>query len=139
MITGVVTDNRQAFIRVIVRGPSGNQQEIEAITDTGFDGWLSLPSSIIVPLDLVWRRRGRAQLADGSESIFDIYEAMVIWDGEARRIPVDQAGTAPLVGMSLREGYKLTVPGTGEWKRHDSSLIAIQTRLKSVSLENLAT
>src|SRR4030095_12416848 len=70
MITGVVTDDHQALIRLIVRGPAGNEQEVEAIIDTGFDGWLSLPSSIILPLDLVWRRRGRALLADGSESIF---------------------------------------------------------------------
>jgi clan AA aspartic protease len=109
MITGVVTDDRQALIRLIVRGPAGKEQEVEAIIDTGFDGWLSLPSSIISSLGLMWRRRGRALLADGSESIFDIYDAIVIWDGEARRIPVDQAETTPLVGMSLLEGYELTV------------------------------
>ena len=109
MITGVVRDECQAIIHLIVRGPAGQEQEIEAIIDTGFDGWLSLPSSIIVLLGLVWRRRGRALLADGRESIFDIYEATVVWDGEARRIPVDEAETAPLVGMSLLEGYELNV------------------------------
>jgi clan AA aspartic protease len=96
-------------IRLTVRGPAGQEQEIEAIIDTGFDGWLSLPSSIIARLGLVWRRRGRALLADGSESVFDIFEATVDWDGEARRIPVDGAETIPLVGMSLLEGYELTV------------------------------
>jgi hypothetical protein len=34
---------------------------------------------------------------------------MVDWDGKARRIPVDEAETVPLVGMSLLEGYELTV------------------------------
>jgi clan AA aspartic protease len=109
MITGVVTADRQAIIRLTVRGPAGQEQEIEAIIDTGFDGWLSLPSSLIVSLDLVWRQRGRALLADGRESVFDIYEATVVWDGQTRRIPVDEAETAPLVGMSLLEGYELTV------------------------------
>jgi clan AA aspartic protease len=109
MITGVVKDDRQAVIRLTVRGPAGQEQKIEAIIDTGFDGWLSLPSSIIARLGLVWRRRGRALLADGSESVFDIFEATVDWDGEARRIPVDGAETIPLVGMSLLEGYELTV------------------------------
>ena len=47
MITGIVTDRREAVIRLKVRGPTGQDQEIEAIIDTGFDGWLSLPSSII--------------------------------------------------------------------------------------------
>jgi predicted aspartyl protease len=60
-------------------------------------------------LGIVWRRRGRAPFADGSESVFDIYEAVVDWDGNARRIPVDEAETVPLVGMSLLEGYELTV------------------------------
>jgi clan AA aspartic protease len=109
MITGVVTDDRQAIIHLIVRGPAGQEQEIEAIIDTGFDGSLSLPSSTVVQLGLPWRQRGRALLADGSESVFDIYEATVDWDGEARRIAVDEAETVPLVGMSLLEGYELSV------------------------------
>lgn len=66
MITGVVTDDRQAVIHLTVRGPAGQEQVIEAIIDTGFDGWLSLLSSLVAGLDLVWRRRGRALLADGS-------------------------------------------------------------------------
>ena len=109
MITGVVTDDRQAVIHVTVRGPAGQTQEIEAIIDTGFDGWLSLPPSLVVRLGLVWHRRGRALLADGSESVFDIYEATVDWDGKIQRIPVDEAETAPLIGMALLEGYELNI------------------------------
>jgi clan AA aspartic protease len=109
MISGVVTDDRQPVIHVTVRGPTGEEQKIEAIIDTGFDGSLSLPSSIVLRLGLPWRQRGRALLADGSESVFDIYEATVDWDGEARRIAVDEAETVPLIGMSLLEGYELTI------------------------------
>jgi len=43
MISGVVTGDRQAVIRLTVRGPTGQEQEIEAVIDTGFDGCLSLP------------------------------------------------------------------------------------------------
>jgi predicted aspartyl protease len=50
MISGVVTDDRQAVIHLTVRGPAGQEREIEAIIDTGFDGSLSLPSSIVVQL-----------------------------------------------------------------------------------------
>jgi predicted aspartyl protease len=52
-------------------------------------------------------KRGRALLGDGSESIFDIFEATVVWDGQPRRIFVDTADTAPLVGMALLKGYEL--------------------------------
>ena len=38
MITGVVTSFYQATICLIVRGPTGQAQEIEAVIDTGFDG-----------------------------------------------------------------------------------------------------
>lgn len=109
MIVGVVTDDRQAIIHLTVRGPVGQQHQTEAIIDTGFDGWLSLPSPLIAQLGLVWRQRGRALLADGRESVFDIYEATVVWDGLARRIPVDEAETTPLVGMSLLEGCELSI------------------------------
>ncbi len=61
MITGVVTPDRLAVIRLTVRGPAGQEHEIEAILDTGFDGWLTLPPSLIVLLGLVWRQRGRAR------------------------------------------------------------------------------
>jgi clan AA aspartic protease len=109
MISGVVTRDRQAIIRLTVRGPTGQEQGIEAVIDTGFDGCLSLPSSVVVLLGLEWRERGRALLADGSESVFDIYEGTVLWDGQVRRIPVHEAETVPLVGMSLLQGYELTV------------------------------
>jgi len=109
MITGIVTAYRQAIIRLTVRGPEGQEQGIEAVIDTGFDGSLTLPPPLIAALDLVWRRRGRALLADGSESLFDIHEAIVVWDGEPRRIAVDTADIDPLVGMSLLYGFELTV------------------------------
>lgn len=54
--------------------------------DTGFTGFLSLPSAIIVELNLSWSYRDRATLGDGSETLFDIYEASVIWDGQYRGI-----------------------------------------------------
>lgn len=52
---------------------------------------------------------GRAVLADGSECVFDIYEGMALLEGRLRRIAVDEASTAPLVGMALLHGYELNV------------------------------
>lgn len=109
MITGAVTRDREAIIPIIVRGTSGQSQEVEAIIDTGFDGSLSLPPSLIAQLGLMWRQRGRALLADGTETLFDMYEATVIWDTQPRRIIVDEADTAPLVGMSLLADHRLII------------------------------
>jgi clan AA aspartic protease len=109
MMTGVVNAHLEALVRLTVGGPGGQEQEIEAVIDTGFDGSLSLPPTLIDTLGLPWRRRGRAVLADGSESVFDIYEATLIWDGAPRRITVDAADTDPLLGMALLYNYELTV------------------------------
>jgi clan AA aspartic protease len=107
MIIGAVNADREAVIRLTVRGPTGQGRRVEAVIDTGFDGWLSLPPALIARLRLPWRRRGLALLADGSESIFDVYEATVLWDRRRRRVPIDEVEAAPLVGMALLEGYEL--------------------------------
>ncbi|MBI4202090.1 MAG: clan AA aspartic protease [Chloroflexi bacterium] len=109
MISGVVTPDIQAVIRLSVRGPEGREQEVDAAIDTGFDGSLSLPPRFIHSLELPWRGRGRALMADGSESVFDTYEATVMWDGEPRRLSVDEADIDPLVGMALMNGYELRI------------------------------
>jgi clan AA aspartic protease len=109
MIAGIVTAAREAVIALTVLGPNGQTEEIQAVTDTGFDGSLTVPANLIAALGLPWRRRGRSLLADGSESVCDIYEATVIWDTGPRRIIVDEVDIVPLVGMSLLYGYELTV------------------------------
>jgi hypothetical protein len=67
-------------------------------------------------------------LADGSESIFDIYEGTVLWDGQALRIPVHQADTTPLVGMSLFRGYELIIQNQPDGKVSIRSLTEQGTR-----------
>ncbi|MBR8836356.1 MAG: clan AA aspartic protease [Stigonema ocellatum SAG 48.90 = DSM 106950] len=109
MITGKVNADYEPIIRIAICDALTKVHERDAVIDTGFDGWLSLPPDLIAGLGLNWKRRGRALLADGSESIFDIYEATVIWDGQLLTIPIDEADSDPLVGMSLMEGYELNI------------------------------
>jgi clan AA aspartic protease len=109
MITGYVNADHEPIIRIQVLDSSGQIYEQNAIVDTGFNGWLSLPPHLITTLGLTWKRRGRAILADGSNSIFDVYEAVVVWDTQILRIPIDEADSDPLVGMSLMAGYELTI------------------------------
>jgi clan AA aspartic protease len=104
-----VTPDREPTISVRVTGLDGQHQEIRALIDTGFDGFLTLPSGLIATLNLPWRRRGRAILADGAESVFDIHEGIVDWDGRQRRVPVDAVELMPLIGMRLLDGYELTI------------------------------
>lgn len=109
MIVGIVNADFEAIISLSICDSKGKIYTQDAIVDTGFNGWLSLPPDMIARLDLKWKRRGRAILGDGSECIFNVYEAVVIWDGNYLTIPIDEAESEPLVGMSLMENYQLTV------------------------------
>jgi clan AA aspartic protease len=109
MITGIVNADFEPIIPLSICGSDGKVYTQEAIVDTGFNGWLSLPPDLIAELNLKWKRRGRAILGDGTECVFDVYEAVLVWDGNMLTIPIDEADSEPLVGMSLMQGYQLTV------------------------------
>jgi clan AA aspartic protease len=105
MIVGIVR-GREALVRLTIRGFRGRQQEVEAVVDSGYTGWLTLPPTAIAPLNLRWQTSGRGLLADGSVSVFDVYQAKVVWDGRLRRVFVDELDATPLVGMALLRGYE---------------------------------
>lgn len=44
-----------------------------------------------------------------ADGLFNIYEAILVWDGELLNIAIDEADSEPLVGMSLMNGYQLVV------------------------------
>lgn len=108
MMQGYVNANYEAVIPVVIKNKE-KTKSIRAIIDTGFTGFLSLPQSIIDELNLPWRYRNRATLGDGSETLFDIYSAMSIWNGEYCDLEVNSAETEPLIGMQLLRGYRLQI------------------------------
>jgi clan AA aspartic protease len=107
MIAEVVTDDLEATVQLAV----GERREtIRAVIDSGFTGSLTLPPTLVVSLDLVWLTRQPGTLADGSTVLFDVYEAVVMWDGSPRKVEVEASETEPLLGMSLLAGHEITMP-----------------------------
>ena len=82
---------------------------IDAVIDTGFTGFLSLPLAIIRDLGLPWHYRDIGTLGDGNEVVFEIYKASVIWDGQNQVVDVAASDSDPLVGMSLIYCFKLQI------------------------------
>jgi clan AA aspartic protease len=107
MMNGRVDQNCEATIRFVVSNESEQKQVIDAVIDTGFTGFLTLPMTVINNLNLRLYSREEGTLGDGSTCIFDVYSGLVIWDGEYRYIDVNAAETDPLVGMSLLYGYRM--------------------------------
>jgi clan AA aspartic protease len=108
MMQGKVNQNCEATLPIVVRNVD-IMQSVDAVIDTGFSGFLTLPSNIIAALDLTWKGRDVATLGDGSSCIFEVYIASVIWDGEYRAIDINESETAPLIGMRLLRGYELRI------------------------------
>jgi clan AA aspartic protease len=109
MIYGVVNLRREATLSLVVGNSNGQRQVIDTVIDTGFSGFLSLPSAIITRLNLPWSASDIVTLGDGSETLFDLYTATVIWDGQYREIYIAESETEPLLGMALLYGYRLQI------------------------------
>ena len=92
MITGRVSAALEATVRLSLRGRQGDETVVEAVVDTGFSGFLTLPPDLVEELDLKFHKRGQAVLGDGSTVVFDTYEAVILWNGRPRRIAIDAAG-----------------------------------------------
>lgn len=73
MITGAINAELEPIISLSIRRLDGKFTQ-DAIVDTGFNGWLSLPPDLITQLKLTWKRRGRAILGDGSECVKENFE-----------------------------------------------------------------
>ena len=109
MLYGVVNVRREATLSLVVSNSIGQREVINTVIDTGFDGFLSLPSAIIIRLGLPWRTSNTATLGDGSEVLFDFYTATAIWDGQYRVIDIAESETEPLLGMAMLYGYRLQI------------------------------
>lgn len=111
MMMGNVNSRREAIIQFVVLGENKQRQAIKAVIDTGYTGFLTLPSAIITTLGLTWYMQEEGILGNGSLCLFNVFEATVIWDGQLKSIEVNESETDPLVGMGLLEGYELNIQG----------------------------
>jgi clan AA aspartic protease len=109
MIQGVVNQRCEAILPLVIGNATGQRQVLDAVIDTGFNGFLSLPSTVISALNLPWSGSDIVTLGDGSETFFDLYAATIIWDGQYQEIDIAESDTEPLVGMALLYGYRLQV------------------------------
>jgi clan AA aspartic protease len=105
MIQGIVNQRGEATLPLVISGSSGQKAVINAVIDTGFDGFLSLPSEMIFRLELPWTISNPATLGDGSTVVFDFYAGQVIWDGQYRMIDIAASDTEPLIGTAMLHGY----------------------------------
>ena len=76
MITGHVNALHEAVVTFMLRGPTGQTREIEAIVDTGSTGILTVTPAMVAAFDLPFQIMGRATLADGRETTFPMHTVL---------------------------------------------------------------
>lgn len=108
MIHGTVGAGYEMVVPLSLRDSAGKEHESETVLDTGFNGFLSLPPSVIASLGLPWHSKSAALLAGGIEAEFDVYTATVLWDGAPRAIVVQAMDNDPLLGMRLLIAHDIT-------------------------------
>ena len=109
MIEGVMNAAYEAVVSLSLQGAERRTQEIEAVVDTGYTGFLTLPPALVGELELPFAYVGRAFLANDDEVEFDVHDVTVLWDGQSRRIRAAATGSTPLLGMLLLDGHDLNI------------------------------
>ena len=108
-LTGYVDELRQPRTKLTVKG---NRKTIvvEPVIDTGFDGYLSLPVSIAIPLGLELKGQVPVEFADGSMKNELTFQGAVFW--QEHECPIDiflTESKEALVGSGLMQGQELTI------------------------------
>ena len=96
-------------VTIAIAGGARIFRPLEAIVDTAFTGWLTLPPATIQELGLTHYGQREALLASNAVSEFEIYGVLVSWLGAVRPVLVHQSEGRPLIGMALLSGCRLTV------------------------------
>lgn len=109
MITGRVNGDLEAIVQLRVEDNRGNYHAFDCVLDTGFDGFVALPTDTIQELRLISRGSRRTALINDTEAMIPVYLATVDWRGELSEVSVMQSEQDFLVGMALLENSTLTV------------------------------
>ena len=112
MINGIVTSGLEATVRFHILDGNGQSQPIDAIIDTGFASFLSVPVATVAALGLPWIIRDNTELIDGRFIPVDILSAIVIWNGNPRTINVQALGGCNLIGMRMLAAHDLAIRAT---------------------------
>jgi clan AA aspartic protease len=99
----------KATVPVIFRLPEQPDFSLDFVIDTGFNGYLTLPPQAVNAMNLPPRANTPATLADGSQVLFSIHLATIVWDNVEKIVPILASGNKPLLGTAMMRGYHLEI------------------------------
>ncbi len=106
MITGYIDEDFVPLIRLFVHGTQGQFHEIEAVFDTGYNSYLTIPPALIEALGLPYKGEQEVMLADGKIHTALTYYGTVKTDKTLVNVEIEAAEGIPIAGMRLFDGYR---------------------------------
>ena len=101
MTGGRVTSARQPLLPMAILDGNGQWQTLPFVLDTGFTGFIAVPERYSRQLGLTFRRMVDVSSATEQSVMVASGYALIVWFGRQRAVRAVQAGTHPLIGMSL--------------------------------------
>ena len=93
----------------VCASPDGVFRAVQSTVDTGFTGWITLPSQVIHEFGLLYQGWRNVKLADGRQRRVSLYLGFILWHGQILPRLIHQSDGNSLLGMGLLAGSKLTV------------------------------
>ena len=112
MLLGHVRDYA-ARVLLTLPGESG-ELTVECVVDTGFEGDLALPRSLVAKLERISAYETRSfALADGSIRELLICYIEIEWNEQPRPVEILVTDGRPLIGMVLMENCHIDIDTSG--------------------------
>lgn len=123
MILGKVNAFKQAVITLELRGAAGYVENVNAVIDTGYDGFLSVTPDIAARLQFPFIETRTYELGSGELFDFPIHDAALFWDGQSQMCECLVTHGGVLIGMSMLRGYTLFIDAI------DGGVVNIEARV----------
>lgn len=109
MIPGTFSDDCESFFEIELIANDRLELPVKALLDTGFSGWLAMDKQDIEELGWVYLYKQVMRMAQGKDTIFEIYAGKVKIGGEEFNIPVHIGTGVPelLIGRQWLRNMRL--------------------------------
>ena len=114
MIRGQIAELGLAWLPISIQDGNGGWQTLRCVVDTGFTGQLALPESVVRQLALELNNETRVTPAAGPPVLTLAGAVLIDWMERTMPARVVQAGTHPLLGMSLLRNHHIAIDAVAD-------------------------
>ena len=114
MIEGRVSSALRAILPLAIQDGNGNWRTLPFTLDTGYTGYLALPASFTLQLGLTLDGFRTASSATQQSVPVRYGYTRIIWQGHEQLTRFLEAGTHPLLGMSLLRNHHIAIDAVAD-------------------------